>query len=297
MIALVAAGLLPIAAYLSWFHAARGPYALTEGDGAFLYSRVMAFADCAKMNPPASLRPLCDNRPPWKRPPAAYYVWHANPLRTYTGNPWGARASSLGGKFAWLAVLDQPAAYLSVVATDVARTFALSRSPRFPDPATAGQYQFATRDAPVPRWAPIADLHEYQPGDLTTRADRPYAALLASYQRYFYFRGPLLLLTLLAGAAWVVTGRRRGAPGLLPWCVVVALIIVPPATAGFSYRYVLAAVPCACIAAGMAGVSGRIRRDPPPPELPGRRHADQPEGSVVARDPAELTFDSRYGTS
>src|SRR6266702_2490579 len=60
-----------VAAYMGWFHHTRGQYALTDGDGAFLYSRVMAFADCAKMNPPARLRPLCDNRPPSRRPVSA----------------------------------------------------------------------------------------------------------------------------------------------------------------------------------------------------------------------------------
>ncbi len=285
--ALIVAGLLPVAGYLGWFHHTRGLYSITEGDGAFLYSRAMGFADCAKMDPPARLRPLCDNRPPSQRAPSADYVWDANPLRTYTGNPWTASASKLGSDFALLAVRKQPLDYLWVTAKDVARTFSLNRSLSFPDPATAGQYQFATSDQPLPGWAPMADLHEYEPGDLTTHVHRPYSALLVTYQRYFYFRGPLLFLTLLIGAAWVVTGRSLGAPGLLPWCAAVTLIIVPSATAGFSYRYVLAAIPCACIAAGLARVPGRIRRVSPPPERAGPAAVGQQDGSTAPLDPAQ----------
>lgn len=289
--ALLVAGLVPIAAYVGWFHATRGPVALTEGDGAFLYSRAMAFADCAKMNPPPALRPLCDPTPPAQRLPSAAYIWRDNPLRRYAANPWSARASALGEQFAFLAVRSQPLDYLRVTAKDLALTFSWNRSTTIPDPATADQYQFSTVDHPVPWWAPAADLAAYQPGNLTTRAVRPFSWLLAGYQRYLYFRGPLLFATLLVGAAWVVTGRRRSAPGLLPWCVAATLIVVPPATAGFGYRYVLAAVPAACIAAGLAGVQARIRGASPPLQPAGTAGPGRADDTTIApasrAEPAE----------
>jgi 4-amino-4-deoxy-L-arabinose transferase-like glycosyltransferase len=100
---------------------------------------------------------------------------------------------------------------------------------------------------------------------------RPWSALLQLYQRVVYLRGPLLFLIVLLGAAGIASGWRRfsawgwGGLCLMPWLVAVALIVGPAMTAGFSYRYVLAAVPPACLAAGLAfagqggGVTGWLR--------------------------------------
>ena len=86
-----------------------------------------------------------------------------------------------------------------------------------------------------------------------TQAVQPWARLLEVYQRYIYLRGTLLGLIVLIGAAGVLARWRRwGGVGLLPWLVGVLLIVLPPMTAGFSYRYVLAAAPVACLAAGLA---------------------------------------------
>ena len=81
--------------------------------------------------------------------------------------------------------------------------------------------------------------------------------ILQFYQRYFYLRGTLLGLIVLIGAAGVLARWRRwGGLGLLPWLVGALMIVLPPMTAGFSYRYVLAAIPATCLAAGLAFARG-----------------------------------------
>jgi hypothetical protein len=46
----------------------------------------------------------------------------------------------------------------------------------------------------------------------------------------------------------------------MPWIISVALIVEPAATAEFDYRYVLPAVPFACLAAAMAFGRGTAAR-------------------------------------
>jgi hypothetical protein len=82
---------------------------------------------------------------------------------------------------------------------------------------------------------------------------KPYSSFMIAYQKIFYLRGTLLGVILLIGAAGIIARWRRwGGLALLPWAVAAALVVLPPMTAGFSYRYVLAAVPLACLAAGLA---------------------------------------------
>ena len=272
----LAAGVLPVLAYAVWFHSVYGKFALTESDGPFLYSRVMAFAECSKVKPPENLQVLCDPRPPASRPITPEYPWTiGNPLYRVSSAPFTPKPSHMAGRFALLAIERQPVDYLRVTAVDTARTFGWDRSQDYPDPTTARQYQFTTWAQPIPNWANFNQAGKYQPhGRLSTLVNPTYARPLEVYQRYFYLRGAMLGVILLIGAAWVVYGRRRGAPGLLPWCIAAALIVEPAATAGFSYRYILAAVPAACLAAGLAFVSSRsgtriVQSGHRPPSHPG----------------------------
>ena len=73
------------------------------------------------------------------------------------------------------------------------------------------------------------------------------------YEHHVYLPGTVYGLILLAGLGGLVLAWRRfGGEALLPWTISLALIVIPAATAEFDYRYVLVAVPFACLAAVLA---------------------------------------------
>jgi hypothetical protein len=283
LVSLVVGGVLPIAGYVIWFHTWYGQYALSDS-GAFLYSRVSSFALCSRIDPPARLQFLCDTTPPSLRPVAGEYVWADNelgrdahkttPLYRYKDSTdvslrFKPVISAETQQFAKDAILAQPADYLRVVVDDTVHTFGWNRAP---DPynyeGNGPAFQFVdgtTLNKLIPWWAnpdkddPQANLMYAARRDFggsglgNTKAVQPWDRLVQIYARYVYVRGTLLAIIVLIGAAGVVARWRRwGGLGLLPWLVGAALIVLPPMTAGFSYRYVLAAVPVASLAAGLA---------------------------------------------
>jgi len=280
VLATAVAGVLPILGYMVWFHSYTGKYALDESTGTFLYSRVQSFADCDRMDPSARLRVLCDPRALKDRPSSQEYLWsNDTPLAALTGtnnvNRFTPQIESLTMKFAERAIEKQPLDYLKVVASDTLRTFRWTRqgtNDTSGDSAgnlegSGSTFRFETTVEAVPTWvtAEVAvaarDYGAATTGDGQPSINQPWAGFLRAYQKVIYLRGPFVFLFVLVGAVgvWLGIRRRTRVPGtgwgglpLLPWLVGVALIVLPPLTAGFSYRYVLAAVPAVCLAAGLA---------------------------------------------
>jgi len=90
-------------------------------------------------------------------------------------------------------------------------------------------------------------------GNPETQVVNPYAVIIRDYQKYVWLPGTVYGLIVLAGLGGIVLAwRRLGGEALLPWTISLALIVIPAATAEFDYRYVLPAVPFACLAAVMA---------------------------------------------
>ena len=266
VLAALLAGALPVAAYAAWFSVHEHQFSLTRSDGVYLWSRTMSFADCAVIRPPAAERVLCP--PPGPRIASSLYIWDGNsPLLTLPGGRFSARTNRLALHFALRAIAAQPGDYAAAVGHDFALSFFWDR-PVHPDAAIMDRYQFA--DAAT-AWVPATmrtpgggtvagDQAAFNGGRqlkraAPTRAVQPYASWLVSYQRYVYLRGTLLGVILLAALAAMIARRRVRGAGL-PWAFAVTILLVPPLIADFDLRYLVPAVPVACLAAALAFAPG-----------------------------------------
>ncbi|MFI6798087.1 hypothetical protein [Streptosporangium canum] len=266
---MLAAAALPILGYGAWFHAAHDRIGIVGANGVFLYSKTMTFADCAVMKPPADLAVLCDPRPPARRPPAQEYVWSPDsPLVRLPGITFSEENDELAGRFASLAIRSQPLGYLGSVLSELARSFPLSR-PVYPDQEVYDYYEFpAAPPAPPGRYPATVGAEraerDYEQGPIATRIVEPYAGWMRAYQDVVWLPGAAVLLILLVPP--VAAGVRRLRPEspmwVLPWTTAVVLLVMPPAVAEFDYRYVLPAVPAACLAAALVAGKPSFRNIP-----------------------------------
>jgi hypothetical protein len=261
---------VPVAGYAGWYKSVHGEFALTDSTGVFLYSRVMTFADCSRMNPPADLLPLCTSVPPDKRPIAQAYLWtSASPLLRLSAPMFSPAADNLAERFAVRAIEAQPLDYARAVWDDTVRSFEPDRSV-FPDGQTYDAYLFGSQSHAIPASPyggyPSAAAY-YVRGNPATVVVSPFASFIRGYQRYIWVPGTVYGLVLAIGLLGIARRRPR-ANGeayrgaiLLPWLCSLALVVVPAATAEFDYRYVTTALPFACLAAAMAfGPAGLPRR-------------------------------------
>ena len=253
-------GVVPVLGYAAWFGSHEGQFSLTRSDGVFLWSRTMSFADCAVINPPAGERRLCP--PPGPRIAASLYIWNGDsPLLKMPGGRFSARTNSLAMDFALRAIETQPGGYLTAAAHDFWLSFYWDR-PVHPDAGIVDRYQFA--DAAT-AWVPATmdtpgggtvagDQARYAGGPSPTAVSQPLARWLVSYQDWVYLRGTLLGLILLGGLATMIIRRRSdGADGAgLAWAFALTILLVPPLIADFDLRYLVPAVPAACLAAALA---------------------------------------------
>lgn len=280
--AAVAACALPVAAYAGWFAVDQHRLGLNGSTGIFLYSRTVEFADCRRIAPPPRERPLCP--PPGMR--AASSVWRPeSPLWRVRGPMFSPGKDRLAGDFAARAIEAQPLDYAAAVGADLARTFQAGH-PVFPDGQTYRYYLFRSRAIVPPRKA-AQRIRRYGHGSAVTSVAQPYAKSLRVYQRYVHLPGVLFGAIMALGLAGIIARRRRfGGRTALPWGLAVALIVIPPATVQFDYRYVLPAVTPACVAAALAARDLRASR-------PAR--AARPETTTSAGGGLDVDTEGRDG--
>jgi len=301
VVAFVVLAVAPVAGYAGWYDLQHGAFNTSESTGVFLYSRVMTFADCAKMQLSPDLLSLCTTVPPAQRPIAQAYIWTAaSPLHRFPAPVFSALPNSLAQQFAIKAIEAQPGAYASAVFDDTWRSFDWSRSV-FPNAETYDEYLFGYQSVPISSGHPVpgysSSAAAYLAGGnpLTAVVD-PFAGAIRVYQRYVWLPGTVYGLLLLAGLGAIVAGRRRvSVDALLPWVSSVALIVVPAATAEFDYRYVTTAVPFACLALAIA--FGR-RPAPAPvatPDAGAAAEAAQPAEGAQSAEAAEGGLRGRTG--
>ena len=272
--AAAAAFALPVGGYALLFHAQHGEFNLTRSDGIFLWSRTTSFANCAIIRPPAQLRPLCPERETPAHVPEAMPSWSPS-NRLIEGSPadylWAADAwwrrgaqpgftahnNQLGLDFALNAIKAQPLGYLRSAGADVALIFTGTDRPLD---------QFGMNFTPRPRIATLPGyyqhyLHDYAGTTENTHAVYPYARWLFDYEQPAWFPGLLFLLVVLTGLAGVLADwRRLGGEQLLPWALAAVIIVSPALLTQTLYRYAIAAVPLACLAAGLSFLRLRARR-------------------------------------
>ena len=255
----VVACLVPVLLYCAWFYANYGQFAMTDSTGIFLYSRVMSFAECPKMHVPADELSLCTTTPPARRPMSQSYIWtNVSPLDRFPPSKFSPLPNQLAEDFAKRAIEAQPLAYAQIVAYDTFRVFEWRRYV-FPNAQTYDEYLFGYHSQPIPSWARghvgsyNSDVAYYVRGNPLTHLVEPFAGIIRVWQRHVWLPGSLYGAILAVGlGGMVLAWRRLGGEATMPWLISVALIVIPAATAEFDYRYVLPAVPFACLAAAMA---------------------------------------------
>ena len=271
LVATGAAGAIPLAGYLLWFHGFYGQFAFTNSDGIYLWSRTATFANCAIIRPPADEVGFCPRQPVAQRPSASTFIWEpSSPLKNVPGKKFSVAKNALAQDFAIRAITAQPGAYLGDVLHDVSLTFYWN-NPEHPSVMMSHRYQFsyAAKHWISPTFAlghgqTVASDQLHYGGATTTQVIEPFAGWMRGYQRFIYLRGTLLGVLLLIGLGGIArawrggggAGFRRlagwGGPGLYPWVASVTLLLVPVMTADFAERYVLIGVPVICLAAALA---------------------------------------------
>jgi hypothetical protein len=289
-VAALLAGVVPLVAYGLWFASVWGTFNLTNSDGLFLWSRTMTFANCSVIKPTPSLLPLCPGAQPGRvgqapaghRLPPTYYLWNHDawmwvdtpPASAPDAGAFTAHNNTLARDFAIRAIEAQPLAYLSTVARGVLVGFIGQHPLRFPQQQpvlhlAGSDYTYAV-GAVTAYTGSSQRLAPYMGWRYATRLEAPFAHLIGQYEKVIFLPGPVLAIILLVGLGGLLIPGRRSAAAALLWVSAVVLIVLPIAEHEFDPRYLIPAVPLACMAAALAFRDRRKEMQADP--VPAARH-------------------------
>ena len=256
-LALLAATVVPVFAYMGWYHHTYGRYSTGTFPSHILYGRVMTAVDCPSLHLPSRERSLCIKEPARASGNQDWYVWNRHSAWNQLYAAKGGAASDVVADFDRRAIRQQPLRYAKATLRDAAKGFAPRRTVawtnRAPDP-----WLFS---AEVKRPELIAELT----GDRSP-ALRSGLARFMTRDNALYFPGPLFAAgLLLALLSVLVLGRRYGG-GQRSAIAVLALpalllVVTPAAVAGFSWRYQLPQLSLIPPAAALAATAV-VRRRP-----------------------------------
>ncbi len=254
--------------YVVAHHDATGVWGLSRTSTYNLYGRVAPFADCSKFEPPAGTSVLCEGARTQRWGPNLYLFDARSPAVRALGAPTHVRGSEERSAklrvFSRAVVLNQPLDYAAAVATDAARWVVPSLSE---DPGD-GVTPSALADALFAR----TTYHENQESNaLAVASDRGWTAeklekpsvnSLRSYEQWARLDGPVIaiLLTLAVIAPFLTRRLGVGYDATLLTLFAFALLLVPTATVGYDYRYVVPGLGPLAAAAGVGAWAIAARR-------------------------------------
>jgi hypothetical protein len=270
--AVLAAGALPVAMYMAWFDSVNGSFNITNSNGLFLWSRTMSFADCSVIKPPADLEALCPDQQKGytqkalsARKQPKYYLWNHAAWQWKVPQPalvpdtaaFTAANNTRAMRFAAVAITAQPLAFANIVGQDAMHVFLKPNLFVFP-----GQSGVTRQLGPKDSAYALAAVRAYtgSTGSVApylgihfgTQVVEPFAHMIRGYQQVIYLPGPVFGLILLVGLAGILIPRRRLAVSAMLLAAAVITVLLPIAVHEYNYRYVIPAVPLACMAAALA---------------------------------------------
>ena len=257
--AMTCALIVPLFAWMFWFHLTHGPWALSDNGPRWLYGRVAQFADCTGMALPSYERPLCPTQPVSQRY-QDFYMWdHDSPQWRYHAPP-GMKPGTVAGEFALRVIAHQPLTYARTVGVDYVYGFAPVRHTgpdRYPENYLQLQESF-----PVYSWRDTGRVlwtHGHTHAEVQFESAR-----ILRYYGDIYTTGPLVAVSIviaLAAAAGIGPARRSRMRSVCLLFGLTALLVTVPdaALSTFDWRYQLPQIVLSPLAGGL-GLAALIPR-------------------------------------